>query len=1020
MQNADLRWFPHYKSLLILLGLLLCNPPNSTAFKLKTHVLIANDASASISKAESGYFIDIGEFKKVPLHNDEVAEALAKYPKFYRAGTLGPDVFPDLIAGQLWVHVNKGNESNLSDSDCKLRGSECVLSNVSFENRKFGQWRSIDYGMFILKKAKEYRSAGVKADRQEHLKAIAFAYGYLAHMVGDGFAHTYVNEIVRSYFNYLQGNAGALYGPPTEEIQHMAVEGYIDIHMPKPANVDQFEIEVPHEFLNALYRSSPPSGNAMALSGSIGGEYYVKMLELSRRLHILSKHENWVSTNKIPGWTQDLIDLSVRINNIGTQLATLGTDIGNPIRDIEDYFFRRHIMIETLIDKWVFLSGCIAQNILNGSDKGPSEIVAVDACNEGVMRNVEDDSLVRDIFQGELNKAVHFEEGQAGYDFGRVASNVRKQEQYIRSIVARALVFQPWEDIRSLRELKRMIDTCDRRILDWDSCDEACSVAGKVCTKLVVKSACLTCPKKDNKYSCSGTRRLLCVAQPHCFACAENAFKQVTDAACTANVNAAAPVCEACSSNTLCAHLRLVKEFHDALNELLRKAIDQVVDSIVEQVKRKLMETYAGRYVKDFIDLYKEFEKRQQAKAAWFVNIAFLREDLAKDPTYLNQVLQRIIRTSGQFARNGPAAEAARMAATETRAEGIGALQSKINVSGSTTYEDVWRGLVNLLFRIERDPAFLMTRDLNIPEHNWLSQISFRRVGLSYDTRLGTFVGLLAELDAFAGIRGPTARELSESMGVRADAADSDSATLNKDVFYPVQNAFQLTKLSYLGEQGVKFLLKAALDPARLRNLGRIIPGNSDICQETFNILCDSIQSLDDPNHYRISLPLTTIIPGARSTDSGRSFAVWSSPTHQPEECVIGLTDFYLAADADTLQKVYNRVFKYPPRCNGPDLAVKEASVTPGTSTARSFIIRATTQNVGTLDSPPSKIIIDIGDDSPLVSDVPALKSWELHLTELEAVISPNTRFVTITVDGQQEIRETNESNNEAKRKLHP
>lgn len=72
----------------------------------------------------------------IAIDNDFVAEAVTEFPEYFRAGSIGPDGFPDLIAGQLWVHVNNGKENGGLDSS------------VPFEQRNVDQWRSVDYGMF--------------------------------------------------------------------------------------------------------------------------------------------------------------------------------------------------------------------------------------------------------------------------------------------------------------------------------------------------------------------------------------------------------------------------------------------------------------------------------------------------------------------------------------------------------------------------------------------------------------------------------------------------------------------------------------------------------------------------------------------------------------------------------------------------------------------------------------------------------------------------------------------------------
>ena len=83
-------------------------------------------------------------------------------------------------------------------------------------------------------------------------QAVVFAYGFLGHMIGDSFAHSYVNEWQRGAFDYFGGRGGA-FGPLTEELKHVGVEGFIDHALPKMASED-LTIEAPKRFLNFLYR----------------------------------------------------------------------------------------------------------------------------------------------------------------------------------------------------------------------------------------------------------------------------------------------------------------------------------------------------------------------------------------------------------------------------------------------------------------------------------------------------------------------------------------------------------------------------------------------------------------------------------------------------------------------------------------------------------------------------------------------------------------------------------------------
>ena len=166
------------------------------AFKLKTHIAVANEALGAIKTSGGAPTVTVAPMGDLAIHNDEVVLALRLFPEYFRAGVTGPDTFPDLVGGQMFVHVNKG--ALLCEESPAAPG--CETADVPMEERGFDSWRSIDYGMYQLRRALDYRRDELTGDASNaRLQAIAFSYGYLTHMIGDGFAHSYVNEWVRGF-----------------------------------------------------------------------------------------------------------------------------------------------------------------------------------------------------------------------------------------------------------------------------------------------------------------------------------------------------------------------------------------------------------------------------------------------------------------------------------------------------------------------------------------------------------------------------------------------------------------------------------------------------------------------------------------------------------------------------------------------------------------------------------------------------------------------------------------------------
>jgi hypothetical protein len=87
----------------------------------------------------------LGLLSKISITNKFVIESIKDYPSYLRAGVLGPDCFPDLVAGQIYVHVNKGAVTEEEEAKSP--------SDRTFEQRTFDQWRSVDNAMAMLRQA---------------------------------------------------------------------------------------------------------------------------------------------------------------------------------------------------------------------------------------------------------------------------------------------------------------------------------------------------------------------------------------------------------------------------------------------------------------------------------------------------------------------------------------------------------------------------------------------------------------------------------------------------------------------------------------------------------------------------------------------------------------------------------------------------------------------------------------------------------------------------------------------------
>ena len=173
----------------ILLPLLLAGS-SLLAFDTRTHVWIAQEV---INDLEDGKvtIAPFGEFSVDP----EVASAILENKSTYRMGNIGPDGFPDVVAGQVTVHPG------LEDGDIGDDTPELVTG-----------WKSDTWFQWVLSKAQTPQEK-------------AFAYGFLGHGAADTFAHTYVNMYAGDIFDMNDGETDV-------EKRHIFLEKYISDRLP--------------------------------------------------------------------------------------------------------------------------------------------------------------------------------------------------------------------------------------------------------------------------------------------------------------------------------------------------------------------------------------------------------------------------------------------------------------------------------------------------------------------------------------------------------------------------------------------------------------------------------------------------------------------------------------------------------------------------------------------------------------------------------------------------------------------
>lgn len=185
-------------------------------WKPNTHVFAANLALKDALDDGHVTIPPYGEFA-VPA---DVLRALRRYPADYRGGVIGPDVFPDVYAGQSFAHVDHSGDKE--------------------------RWTSNNWLRHLFNQAWRWKNPGAERDR-----AVAFAYGYLTHAAGDMFGHTYVNTKAGGIWDFARMDVVS---------RHIVLEGYIGKRTPPTDG----SIAVWHRFVaEALIKHPSPRAHML-------------------------------------------------------------------------------------------------------------------------------------------------------------------------------------------------------------------------------------------------------------------------------------------------------------------------------------------------------------------------------------------------------------------------------------------------------------------------------------------------------------------------------------------------------------------------------------------------------------------------------------------------------------------------------------------------------------------------------------------------------------------------------------
>ena len=182
---------------------------------------------------------------------DEFYSAIFNYPDAFRAGALGPDFYPDMLIGQMYIHPY--------DTSSRLSSGEWLDLLVESTNR-------------MLK---------TSAARQE---ALAFTLGFMLHYCGDMFGHDFINTFSGGTFpSFLEVDPFDSSDPELNNIlSHMSMESYMDDQVNDRfyKDTEQLAIAAPNRFVadTLLLDGNIPSGAAEIFENFGGSTFYIEKL----------------------------------------------------------------------------------------------------------------------------------------------------------------------------------------------------------------------------------------------------------------------------------------------------------------------------------------------------------------------------------------------------------------------------------------------------------------------------------------------------------------------------------------------------------------------------------------------------------------------------------------------------------------------------------------------------------------------------------------------------------------------
>lgn len=265
-------------SMLLVLALCLsCFPIEAFAWGKMTHTHTANlmEDEAIDGFVTVRYHVNTADGVKELNYSipQEYLDAIQTYPNMFRAGALGPDMYPDILTGQMYIHP-------------------------AYAQIKSGAW--VTYLCNAVNK--------MGKDTEGRKMALAFTLGCILHYCGDLFGHDFVNTFAGGTFpEVLKRDILDLKGERLNNIlSHMSVEKYMDSLLYPTYNEEKNGgIDAPDNFVTnvMVFNGSPSIGLAEPYGKYPAGDKTLNDIESDFIRGILDDFFSYETNNVPPHYT---------------------------------------------------------------------------------------------------------------------------------------------------------------------------------------------------------------------------------------------------------------------------------------------------------------------------------------------------------------------------------------------------------------------------------------------------------------------------------------------------------------------------------------------------------------------------------------------------------------------------------------------------------------------------------------------------------------------------------------------